>query len=690
METFKKYLPYLLIGALCVLIYKVIFSPYNISGGDYESYSAVSIINFIHYSFSAWENKINFGWSTIGLLHGALLNFIFGWLGYLLQNSIYLTERLVWWIPFIIFSVFSSILLYRRIISHSGFKYLSVLIYSFNTYILLIISGGQIAGIGLAYAIAPALVYSLINLIEKQNVKNSILFSLLLSLAVLFDLRSAYILILGVYLYFVLYLIYTIILNKQNLYTLLFKNFFFVIILPVLVVVLLHSFWLLPISIVHQNPLDQFGSGYTTNSAVQFFSFAKIEDSISLLHPNWPENIFGKTYFMRPEFLFLPILAFLSLLFVNRKKKQEGLYIIYFAILGLLGAFLAKGANDPFGGIYLWMFDHVPGFIMFRDPTKWYLLVALSYSILIPFTIGKIYERLKFKPQFSIINLKFQIKSKFKIFNYQYLFLIFTTLYLILLIRSAIFGQLGGTFKPAEVPKDYVKLEQFLSSQNNFSRTFWVPTTQRFGFYSDIHPEVSATDFYSLYDSLSITKALQKVGAEKQLQEAGVKYVIVPYDPEGEIYLSDRKYDEKLYRKVLDNVSKISYLHKVNGFGEIGVYQVSDPMDHFWSPANNLVINYQYNSPVQYDVTLKNAHSGDKIVFAESYDVHWIATENGQNIASIPYDKRYNSFLLNKNGSYSINIYYSPQTYVNIGIIVSGVTFAIVVGYLLFVLVKRK
>ena len=36
--------------------------------------------------------------------------------------------------------------------------------------------------------------------------------------------------------------------------------------------------------------------------------------ALSLLHPNWPENLFGKVYFLQPEFLILPILAFSAFL----------------------------------------------------------------------------------------------------------------------------------------------------------------------------------------------------------------------------------------------------------------------------------------------------------------------------------------------------------------------------------------
>jgi len=55
----------------------------------------------------------------------------------------------------------------------------------------------------------------------------------------------------------------------------------------------------------------------------------------------------------------------------------------------------------------------------------------------------------------------------------------------------------------------------------------------------------------------------------------------VPYDSEGEIFLSDRKYDNKVYLKVVSEVDKISWLKTNFRFGKIAVFTVPNPKDHF-------------------------------------------------------------------------------------------------------------
>ena len=334
---------------------------------------------------------------------------------------------------------------------------------------------------------------------------------------------------------------------------------------------------------------------------------------------------------------------------------------------------------------------------MFRDPTKWYTLVAVSYSVLIPFSIWKIYEWLKLLPKFQIsrlskpdtggqANFKFQINSKNSIFNLQNLFLIIVVLYLLFLIRPAWMGQLTGTFKPTTVPPEYTKLEKFLSSQTSFSRILWVPTTQRFGFYSDLHPEVSGQDFLNLYNEKALVSKI--AASEKLLQESSVKYVIVPYDSQGEIFLSDRKYSNSLYVQTIKDVGSISWLKNVSGFGKIAVFEVPDPKGHFYisnqqSAISNQSVIYEYISPVEYKVNLSNVTKGDVLVFSESDDKGWEAKSSSYTLNA----KRYilfNSFILPQSGSYSLDVYYTPQELVNEGVVISLVSLMAVLGYLLW------
>jgi len=526
--------------------------------------------------------------------------------------------------------------------------------------------------------------YPSVDNFKINSFKLAILTGLVFSLQVMLELRIAYVILLPGFMYWVLRF-----LAKRD-FRVFLKAFVFAFIIPGILSLGIHAFWLFPTIIFRQNALGQLGDAYTTVNAVKFFSFATFENSLSLLHPNWPENIFGKTYFMKPEFFIIPILAFGSLFFINKENSEIKKYLIFFLLIGILGAFLAKGANEPFGGIYVWLFQNIPGFVMFRDPTKWYTLVAISYSILIPFTVWKIYEWLKSQTKFQISSVrqaqdKFKINSKNKILNLQNLFLILVTLYLMFLIRPALFGQLTGTFKSKTIPREYIRLESLFSSQKRFFRTFWLPSIQRFGLSSTAHPAISSEGFYGKYDKQQVLNELKKEKTEKVLAESAVKYIIVPYDSQGEIFLKDRKYDEKLYLNVLQDVRSVKYLREIDGFGKISVFEVPNPKDHFWSPSENLKINYKLINPTKYELTIKNAKKGDIIIFSESFDKYWTAYNSNFRIQSSEFNNRFNSFILPKSGNYVLEVYYTPQDWVNRGLVISIVSLvgiiAILIGF---------
>lgn len=379
------------------IIFQSWFSFTNTSSGDSGYYYASVFSERTHF-LSAWMPERGDGlggiyyplfWSGFTV---AIPLFLFG----NILHSWSLIEKLAYYYPFLILGIFSPFILYKKVFPKSSFIFFSVFIFLTNTYALMVVGGGQLL-IGLAYALMPLVILQgiyLANSITKQDTTfgKKILFSALFggifSIQVLLDIRIAYVTFFAIILFVLLTCSYKGMLK-------IIMTFFFMFLLPLMIVIFLHAFWIVPTLLSRQDPLQQLGSNYSSANAVTFFSFAKMENSMSLLHPNWPENIFGKVALFDWKFLFLPILAYCSLLFIRKKTKEEKQYIIFFSLLALIGTFLAKGAQDPFGGIYIWLFQHVPGFSLFRDPTKWFSLVALSYALLIPYSIEEIYFLIK-------------------------------------------------------------------------------------------------------------------------------------------------------------------------------------------------------------------------------------------------------------------------------------------------------
>ena len=422
------------------LIFRVwFFSFAPLTSGDLAFSFRENVEDSAFQSF-LWAGKYNLGGMSLyhWMVPYSILTTAFAYF-FNISSSVLL--RVFWLWPFLILSIFSSAYLFRTLFPRysvvwlpapcppaGGFTGFGWIVYVINTYILMVIGGGQVT-IAMAYAIAPLVLGKFIQITKnkeqitdnrQQRTKNrflrkSLTFGLILAIQIMFDPRIAYITLLACG----LYMIYQWYLKRFNIVSL-----FHCFIVSLFLVAGLHSYWLLPMLMNKSIGIETLGEAYTATKAVKYFSFASFSNTISLLHPNWPENIFGKIYFMRSEFLLIPVLVYLGLLFLKNPKSQipnpksrcknrgcstkksaqiqiskskilnnltikqfDNKTILFFSFLGLLGAFLAKGANPPFGGVYLWLFEHFPGMIMFRDPTKFYLLIAVSYSVLIPFSV---------------------------------------------------------------------------------------------------------------------------------------------------------------------------------------------------------------------------------------------------------------------------------------------------------------
>ena len=120
-------------------------------------------------------------------------------------------------------------------------------------------------------------------------------------------------------------------------------------------------------------------------------------------------------------------------------------------------------------------------------------------------------------------------------------------------------------------------------------------------------------------------------------------------------------------------VALFEYLKKIDSYGKIQVFEIPFSKDHFWSFNKNLKTSYEFINPTRYRLNIKNAGINDRIVFAEGFDQSWIAKNPNLHISSSEFNKL-NSFILPKAGNYILEIYYEPQKWVNVGLVISSLT----------------
>jgi len=663
-----------------ILVVMVIFQSWfgdtTLSSGDW-GYLFPSYIKTFSWIPQAWDPHYGGGLGGNDIFLLALNSYFYATMAVFYRvfhlSWVYL-ERVIWFMPFLMVASVSAYALYRQVFLSFPYALLSSLIYLVNTYCLMIVGGGQV-GVAMGYAFAPLILLAFVKLYQRRQMRERMRWIIaaggIFSLQLLFDLRMAYITLIALAIFIIYFL------RERKNYSVI--SILFSSIIPFVITILLHFYWLLPFVIQGKNPLVGLGDEFVNLGMVKFLSFSPFEHSLSLLHPNWPENVFGKILFLQSEFLLIPIIAFSALVFVSKQK----LVVLLFALLGMLGAFLSKGANPPYGGVYLWLFDHVPGFIMLRDSTKFNLLTALSYSMLIPFTLSTIDERIR----------GWKKKKQLRTLVRVAVIVVFLAYWLVA-HREAISGKLTGTFSPRDIPAEYVQLAEYLSRQNAFSRVLWVPSRQRYGYFSNDMPGLSLSSVQLASPAAFIDWTKNDNNIER-LARYGVSHIIVPTDPLGELFVTDRKYDNTIRNAVVSVLRSKDTLTEIFGFGRIAVFHTKHkPYDHVFiaeSPYRKLEIRRM--SSTQYQVSLPSFSGSRSIIFSESYDPYWELVFDGRHVSPRKTSDGLQMYPLDSSVGGIATIQYRLQKFVLYGLIVSLGTVVILIGFFLYATIslwKRK
>lgn len=671
MKTIRTYWFTFLIALIILFIFNNWFAKGFLSAPDFPYYYAEHLGNFLGLPY-AWSNinGLGYGGSTVTTLNIdtyvriGIQVLVFG-----LKIPWTVASRIMFFWPFLIISPISAFFLTKEFVSQRFYALIGSLIYVSNTYILMLTGGGQM-GLVMAYSMIPLVLLGYIR-------KNILILTIATYFLVLFDLRFAYLTAIVIF----VYVLITISPRRW------WDNVRWCI-GPGLIIVGLHLFWIIPSIFSHSFNLPE---GYGKTDWLAYLSWADFSKTLSLLHPNWPENIFGKTYFMEPQFILLPIVAFCALFSVKRllqtkntylENKQRVMNIIFFSVLGLMGSFLAKGVNPPFGGIYEWMFIHIPMFNGFRDPTKFYVLTVLSYMVLIPFAL------------MQMENVYWVKKYVTKMGKRTYAIPLLFVLYWIILLTPLWTGKVTGTFVKTVVPVGFTLYEKRITEHTEFSRTLVVPWRNRFVFESENHPIIDASALFQTSDMSKIAEMMQDPKTMQMLRSLAVSYVVIPDDFAHEIFLKDRQYDDLIRTQIIHAVDGVSYLDRQKGFDNLAVYKVNTVSGLFTRTLPNLDVDtyiYRKVSPVTYSVDVTSLATPVTLNFAMTYDPHWQLWTGDKIIQNRKTADGLSSFLIDSNVTRQVTLHYDAQRLVDMGLTASIlVLFGILVYLYVRVSVKSR
>ena len=536
------------------LIYRAFFTGGTLVWGDAPYFYPENLKELFQKPLT-WDIRgYNFGNPQFQVLWLYLPTLLFGLLYKLFGLNSEILIRLIFYFPSTILAIISSWIFIRSYTKNLTAVFLGSLLYSFNTYFLLLLDGGQI-GVALAYGIFPLSILTLQKLNEKFNLKNLTLAISIFFLMENIDLRLAILSPVTLIVMDFCQILFTndwkkIVKNLANLF------------LVILITLPLNAFWSLPL-------LNYIKNGYSAISTTgeNSSSFLSLLNGLFLFNPHFPDNEFGKI--LKPPFYFglLPILLFGGLVLKNgRKYLGLGLTLLFFI-------FLVKGDAKPIGEIYNFLVNEVPFAVAFRDSTKFFIPSLLLSGVLLSYT----FEQLT-----GIIRRRTKL-----------VFLLFY-LYLLALIWPALFGQLSGALEVREFNQNFKVVYQKLSSDPAFFRTVWFPERPPLAYSTSGKEAISANLLYKeipfaymILGSYDKFYFLHDSNLTDWFKLLGIKYAFFPQSERKKTYSNKEIIERKNF---LDFVNSIPIFEKLDWPITFPGFKVSEPNPKIFAQDKALIV----------------------------------------------------------------------------------------------------
>ncbi len=543
-----------------LLIYKSFFTGGVLSWGDAPYYFPQNLNELFHQPLLWDARNSNFGVSQMQILWLYLPTFLVGFLGKIFSLTSDLLFRVVFFIPATLFSTLGSWIFLSFFVKNNFAKLIGSLLYSFNTYFLVLVDGGQI-GVALAYGLFPITLFTVFSFLEDLTIRRYLFALVFLFLISNVDLR----ILLLVLLFIIIWKIFGLIPAKDKIDT---KKQIIGFSIVGFSILALDLFWILPFVLSFFND----SNGYTgRNLEVNLISLL---NSLFLYQPHFPVNEFGKISTIPFYFGFALFLIISGLLFSTKQKEfVSNKFLLKGVLIFLLFAFLAKGTSQPFPQFYQFMTDKLPLGLAFRDSSKFFIPLLLVSSILISLSLNK----------FSLL----LTKKNF------YLLIIFTYLLVLLSVEPALMGKMNGALNNPVDFNSYQIIYQKLSSQTNFFRTVWFSERPPLGYSTWDKPGLSANSLTNERPFASMTKGdydlfgfLHSEQLNGWFKLLGVRYVFAPANERKKSWTQKDIEERGEFLGFIESVFK----NRLNWKTSFPVYEIPNTLPHIFAQKKIFIV----------------------------------------------------------------------------------------------------
>ncbi|KKQ91484.1 MAG: hypothetical protein UT17_C0007G0010 [Candidatus Woesebacteria bacterium GW2011_GWB1_39_10] len=604
-----------------------------------------------------------------------------------------LVTKLIYFIPSAFLPSFCSFLLIRHFTKSNISAFVGSIVYSYNVSILMLQTG--LLAFSVVYGLAPLALLVFIKTLESKNIKLSIFTGIVCFVSSIYEFRIFYIISYVLLFYLIFHIFF--IERKYDLRSLIRILIYATI--PVVMVIALSAYWIVPFiktgSLTNNVAFSRslFGNGYMS-----------LKQSVAFFSPWWTAGHGYANGVVQPipnYFWSIPVLALLG--FVLNYKKPR---VYFFLFLSFLGILLTKQSDKPFPNLYLWLYQHFPGFNAYREASKFFVILSLGYSVLIAFFIDSLRTR---KVLVAIVSV---LVSSIFLWN----------------IKPFVTGEIGGLFTPKTRPNDFVILKDFLHKQQDFFRVAWLPASGMWGYFDMTHPKINLHTVYfdtlhqilvSQQDFIVAKNNSKLIGdinhnvfnlfiqnnSNILLDLLNIKYIIIPLEDtqnDDNVFINyglpDRKY-------VIDFLNQISYLSPIEiGTKKIAVFENKNykPLIYLTSQPESIYqlvehedVGFKQVNSTLYEISLDNLDKPMFLNFSDSFNTGWKIYVNGRKIKDDYHNDTgglFNSFYLDPQyirdnfgttNNLKITLYFESQKYVYIGTVISLVSLLSVLGLIL-------
>lgn len=283
------------------------------------------------------------------------------------------TEKLLYFVPFAVLLPVGGWLLAREIMGRTKWALLTPVLLLGATYFMLEANGE--VPLALGEVISFFVLLAFLKTVRQLSLRWALITGLLMAVVAFYDVRPAYLCVLLMAMYFVIVAVadrnWRVFLRRTALGA-----------VAGIVFAGTQAYWLLPLLTYHG------GVGLPIPQAPNF-NVLTLGHGLTGVDAFWtggtPAQLVQSP--LNPAYMILPLIALTPLL--ARRMRPE---VLWLTVAALLFAFFAKTDNAPLGGIYDWMYIHVPGWKLFREGSKFLYIVTLAYAILIPIALSNVFQ----------------------------------------------------------------------------------------------------------------------------------------------------------------------------------------------------------------------------------------------------------------------------------------------------------